>query len=349
VNITAQPLKTRDAWIDALRCLAAFLVIIDHNAVGLDDFGAIPTSDWMIANVLKTFSKAAVPLFLMISGYLLLPINIDALQFYRTRLKRIAVPWLFWSAVYLWVRRLFESQQISLLSMARLVWIGEVYYHMWFMYVLLGVYLSLPFISKMLMEADSRQTQLGYLFLSFWVITQSIVPLLSGVLRQSTGFEFTPSLLYYLPLFTGYTGFVFLGSVLGHAKLTSARLWLSGALLVLSLCVTAVVNYCRASGIHAVDALFLGHPPNGIIMCASAFYLSRCLVIQSSFVKTMATCSFGVYLIHPLIMNGLVYATRFEYLATPLCIPVRAFIVWFLSALSVWLLMKVPLLRNVVS
>lgn len=89
----------RIVWVDVLRFLAIFMVICIHCA---DPFNVSPEARsnpefnfW--GSIYGSFLRPCVPLFVMITGLLLLPVNMPIQSFYKKRLLRIAVPFLVWS------------------------------------------------------------------------------------------------------------------------------------------------------------------------------------------------------------------------------------------------------------
>ncbi len=58
-------------WIDNLRAVACIMVVMIHSTTYYVTRGAqVGELNWDIANVLNSASRACVPLFFMISGYL---------------------------------------------------------------------------------------------------------------------------------------------------------------------------------------------------------------------------------------------------------------------------------------
>ena len=144
------------SFVDLLKASAIALVLLDHNCGFAGKLEEYSLGQWIYADLLKTLSKPAVPLFLMCMGFTLVKPIEDTFQFYKKRLRRIAIPFLFWCIVYLQVRIHLEGNQISLLSSIRSIWAGEIYYHMWFMYILFAAYITIPFLGSSLNRVGSR-------------------------------------------------------------------------------------------------------------------------------------------------------------------------------------------------
>ena len=96
---TNQSLNSRGshiAWVDFLRILACFLVVLAHCC---DPFvGSFDGSfNFKSAVFWGSLVRPCVPLFAMISGVLLFPVTLEMGAFYSRRLKRVLVPLIVWS------------------------------------------------------------------------------------------------------------------------------------------------------------------------------------------------------------------------------------------------------------
>ena len=130
--------------IDFMRIVAAFAVVVIHVSSYYlkNDFTQY---SWMFANFFNAFSRWSVPLFIMISGALLISDksfqNVDL--FFKKRLNRILLPLVFWSVIFtlfsIYVYDFFSIKDIF----ARL-YIGEPYYHLWYLFLILGIYFVTP-------------------------------------------------------------------------------------------------------------------------------------------------------------------------------------------------------------
>ena len=101
-NITMATNTSNTIWLDNLRMKATFMVVLLHVAApGLYQFNKIPDSWWFICNVFDALVRACVPIFVMISGALILNKDYDLKDFLQKRLLRVVIPFIAWTFIYM--------------------------------------------------------------------------------------------------------------------------------------------------------------------------------------------------------------------------------------------------------
>jgi len=128
-------------WIDNLRAVACLMVIVIHTTTWyITGPMAVTGPSWDVANLLNSASRVCVPLFFMISGYLFF----GERSAQGRHLLRIVLCLLFYSAVALayitWLTPISEGR--SLLKLLQ----KPVFYHLWFFFAIIGIYLLSPLI-----------------------------------------------------------------------------------------------------------------------------------------------------------------------------------------------------------
>lgn len=177
--------KERIAWVDLLKIIACFLVVFSHNC---DPYVAVFDSDrsTFLAGVFSgSLTRSSVPLFVMMTGVLLLPTTRTMSQFYRRRIGRILPPLIFWSAALpllycLYINRIplstnpaINPADYTLFETLRraVTFIFNFNYTttpLWYLYMLIGLYLIIPLLNAWLVQATRKELRL---FLSVWFIT----------------------------------------------------------------------------------------------------------------------------------------------------------------------------------
>lgn len=289
-------------WLDNSRIVAILAVVVLHAAVSPVVDTAFGSADWWAGNLINAFSRWCVPVFVMISGALLLaPGKIeDARTFYRKRIARILVPFVFWSAFYLlWVfaKGSLKGNPPSAAALLHRIAIGEPYYHLWFLYMLVPLYLVTPLLRKLVVRT-TRQQLMGMTAVAFTLAAANAI---DARITPRSGTFFPAWFLSYVPYF-----------VLGHLIATApsgptrAKLW--GTLLISGL-LTAVGCHALTSraglqtGLYFYDYLSLTVIP----MAASCLYLLKSAhrTLAGRHTRQVSALTMGVYLIHPLCIEVL--------------------------------------------
>lgn len=334
-------------WINNLRILAMFLVVILHTTSPmLMAYGKVPDNYWLIADFYNALSRFGVPVFVMITGALLLNREYELGDFLKRRLWRIIPPFLFWSLVY--VAYAWYNEDITFTANA---WLNTkivlhqlkygASYHLWYVYMLIGLYFIIPILSKFIRNAPERLIEY---FLLLWLIVM--------IINQPYLIRYNPQIdLHYI---TGYIGYLVLGYYLANKKLPAwLNVWWFGIMFLLSLFIIIVGSYLSCQYYKVLTTLFYEPlSPSIVLLSASIFMVFRLSKVKLStpFKKILNFAggyTYGIYLSHALILNIIGdpdYHLHIDYtLCTPfISIPLTALICYSLSLLLVWLLSKLP-------
>ena len=168
--------------VDLIRTVAIILVILLHAAIEPHPIVNIVTQEevvrWLASNVYNSLARPSVPLFVMLTGVLLLqPSKVDEplSVFFRKRLRRIGLPVVFWGVTYFAWRFFVNGEALTASSILQGVLTGP-YMHFWYIYVLIGLYLITPVLRVLLAHAGWKI--LKY-FLLIWFVGTAVVPLLT--------------------------------------------------------------------------------------------------------------------------------------------------------------------------
>ena len=333
------------AYFDVIRACAIIAVVVTHVVMGVQHL--VTKSDslaWWIINVYTVFARPAVPLFIMVSGALLLDVRKteNAATFYRKRALRVLVPFVLWSMVYLLLRKYVQHEEMSWPDFIVKLITAPVYLHLWFVYTLLGVYLITPILRVLLRRLDP--SAMRYLLIA-WFVLFVFSPFFAQVFQFETIFGF--------PAFLGYVGYFVLGFYL-HSQMAplNARKGLFGALVIgLATC------WLNALSPEKRDLWNDYFSPNTVLMslCIFCFFRSsQCILSGTTLVKRcvnlLSDYSFGIYFIHIIILEALASGKLFFTFNAlsfhPLLgIPLVTFVTLLISLTLLWTMRKIPVVK----
>ena len=165
--------ENRVVWVDWLRVAACFMVIVVHATepfyLGGEGSQILTEADAFWSSLFDCLVRACVPLFIVASSYLQFPLHYSSGQFFKRRAVRVLVPFLLWSAIYAlaWGE---PAQNFKNLLFNFNYSAG----HLWFVYMLIGVYLLMPLLSPWAERVGKRELQV---YLGIWVFT-TLIPII---------------------------------------------------------------------------------------------------------------------------------------------------------------------------
>lgn len=282
---------TRIAYLDVARVIACLMVIIQHS----------PNVEAGVSSVLQSaigfLTYPCVPLFFMVSGALLLPVDeLSISEFSKRRMRKILFPTLFWTFFYLGVK-IYDGIPISLINFLSIPFSAQGSGILWFMYVLVGLYLVAPMISPWLKCAARKDIEI---FLFLWGMTLMYTHI-EHFLYIAPG---NINALYY---FAGYLGYFVLGYYLHRYFRGGGSLLISVLLLVVPI---GIYGFCKLKG---MEFTFDAYPSALTASMSIAWFLGirnimERLKIKSSILTEMSNLSFGVYLMHIFILVNIAWA-----------------------------------------
>lgn len=351
------PGERRDVSVDVIRAYAIVLVVLTHVVAPYTvRFTSSSDISWWIENMVTSVSRPCIPLFVMLSGLLLLsPRKNERLGlFFKKRFAKVVIPFIAWAIIYFLWRHFYLMQSVSFTQALREIVGGPVYFHFWFIYMLLGLYLATPILRSYVRHADKYNL---YYLVALWFFFLTIKPLLRKTFQDL-------ELPVDLPVASGYVGYFVAGHVLARVRLSSrTAAWLF--LLMLGLAgLTALGTFLLISEAHGAvntslyDYLF----PNVILMSGAAFLALRSVNYEKIFARTtfckkmvdvLSRASLGIYLLHPVVIHLLAKGTFGVKISAiswhPLIgIPMSLVLVVGLSTAIIVTLQRIPLVKRVV-
>ncbi|GAB6988191.1 acyltransferase [Paenibacillus pini] len=304
----------RVIFIDILRILSIIAVIILHYTADLltrtNDFN---TTSWWISNFFNSISRFAVPVFFMISGSMILRVEVTSYRhFYVKKVLPLIISLVSWSFIYAIYKQYFILKSNMgifdfLLHFAYGLVSDRNYIHLWFLYAIIAIYITVPLISK-LVKACSEKDLRYYLIL--WFMISVVYKLISDIVFRITS-EYISVPIANIPLFMGYLGYFILGYYLYNYSISMKAKNLFYNLGMISLFVTPVATYFASLYNGTLDEMFYGnYSITTFFMAIGAFIFFKeketALSEQINYkvkkiISSISKASFSIYLIHLLV------------------------------------------------
>lgn len=195
-------------WMGWLRVIAMLMVCLCHAGDPLAAFGSPGERIW--SEIYGSFVRPCVPLFVMLTGALLLPTRESFGGIFAKRIRRVLLPFIVWSAVYAALPWLLHTCGLAEETIQRVCFpfaaplhtdaasIGRTLFlsifqfnqyavPLWYIYLLIGLYLFMPILSAWLTTATTRAK---VTFLALWAAALALWDwplLLEALLNTSWG------------------------------------------------------------------------------------------------------------------------------------------------------------------
>ena len=369
-------------WVDFLRVIACFLVVFSHCC---DPFVAQFDSDkstFLTGVFSGSLVRCCVPLFVMMSGVLLFPVNMTMTEFYKKRIKRIVIPLIFWSIVlpllyFIYLNATDFSTKNPLIAPENFT-IGATLTKMstfifnfnfdttplWYLYMLVGLYFIIPIFGVWMNQASRKELKL---FLYVWGISlllpymKMVAPLLGyagnwgnmEILGRCDWNAF--GTFYYV---SGFIGYLVLAYYLVKYPLT----WSWNKMLAITIPMFVVGYLITSYGYLITQNFFPGNYAyleivwlfagiNVFMMTFPVFVIVQKMKMPSSAsMSRLASLTFGIYLCHFVIVQ-MAYDLLggITWLPTVLKIVGIALTAFFTSYLVVWIMSRFKLTRRMIA
>lgn len=298
---------SRKTFLDFLRIIACFLVIVNHTCEPIFSMQKNTNLTWFISITYFFICKIAVPIFIMISGYLLLGKN-DTWKKCFQRISRIVLALFSCAVVYSVFNNVLNYPNISALNIITDIF---SFYRktpsmaLWYLYTYMGLLLMLPFLQKM----NSAMTKKDYHI--FFAISGTFTALFPILTQYNNLISYNKDFL--IPLFNGCICMLFLGQYLARFGIKKSKV---GFIAAFVLFVTAValnvfltyLEFIKTSG----EYMFFDNIQLLPILIESicVFYMASFIKFSdkiSSVISYIGACTFGIYLMSDLLIRCFSY------------------------------------------
>lgn len=354
--------KSRLLYPDSLKIIAIFGVIIIHTTAVMLGSYSVSSWKWQVTNIFSSLVRFSVPVFFMASGIFFLDPakDITIRKIYTKYIPRLIVALIFWGIayeVYLVILSWMKTQVLHpsfLIAGLIKVATGHGHFHLYFIYLIVGLYVITPILRVFIKHATRQQIE--YFLLLFFLFS-GFFPLL---------FTFPPfsrfsSLILQMRInvVCGYVGYFVAGyyfDTFSFQKRTTKLIYILG----ISAGIMTLMGTFFLSDEHGklVSILYEGLSPNVMLMSFAVFlFVKNCLANgikskkQTKQIAVLSKCTFGIYLIHDFFnitfkqIEKLYNIHLMDY--NPLItIPIYTLVVFLLSLGITAILLKIPVVNK---
>ncbi len=300
--------RQRNKALDRIRVIATAAVVMIHVSSGFVSGYAPGSLGFLWGNIFDSLSQVAVPLFIMLSGALLLDEEkeISVRQLLGKRLPQIVLLLIVWSAIYAVryevIAPLLSGNRISIRSFVDELVTGH--YHLWYLYLQIGLYLSVPFLRKIVCRKNEK---LVLLFLAVSLSMQFALPIMRSVFTHwGIDLDAINSLQeFVLGFFNVQFTYFLAGWYLVHVGIPQKkhRLLFYGAAPV---CALIVIVYVHITGNYingySIDSIPVYIYAAGVFLWLYYGGKDQC---SGKFLSLLSKSTFGIYIVHIFVMNAL--------------------------------------------
>lgn len=335
----AQKGRSRIAWIEWLRAAGCVAIVALHvyvslvNAVGVEALGATRVCVEGVLTVALT--RWAVPCFLMVSGMLLLDParTVDARRIW-SYVQRMLFVLATFGLLFCLIESVYDHGGLSLAVVGEAIWhllTGRSWDHLWYVYAMLALYLVTPLLRRLVAHVSLAALGWGLGVAYLLVLVLPTVLWTRGI-SVSIPFNVVPACFYYV-----------LGWWVQQRLRLGWPVWMAGLASLVALVVTAAFGLDMLS----LPEFCLVVPWSVLVLLLFREYATA-PIEEHAVAATLASCSFGIYVVHPLFLHVI------THLIDPLMLPVGlyelgAFAVALAgSVVTIALLRRIPTVRRYV-
>ncbi len=351
----SRPSEINTSSVDIIRVVAIFLVVFLH-ATSFPykipgDITSTVVSNWWTVDIYGGIGPIGLPLFVMLSGALLLDsskVDEPLGAFFKKRFARIGLPMIFWTLFYFGYDYFIWGDALTTNFVLQGAF-GGSYFHLWFLYLLVGLYLVTPVLRVIVSHIE--WSKFKYLIVLWFIGTVSI-PLISTF----GAFAYNPVMF----LFTGWVGYFILGSFLKDVKVKHS--WLLVAAVVFGVSFSIVGTYLTTFLYgEAYSGFFHESLSFNIIIASVAMFLLLSTIpkgrIQNGhktlnrLINWISQNTLPIYLFHIIVLESLEYGflgleISIKTLNPVLAIPLLALLTFTITSAIIYPLKKIPYIKN---
>lgn len=334
--------SNRFLWADVIRIVAIFLVLAAHLSY-------LPAKISSISDVVYlsyyAITKTCIPLFVMLSGALILPKKETMSRFYKKRLNRLLGPWLLWSTFFLFFQRDYLPLVHDIPSFLK-AFIATME-SFWFLPMIFALYILTPAIRIFVQNTTAKQIMFVVIL---WFLVVSLLPYQHDSMAFPRAVD--DGLLRQFINFSGYYLLGYLLAIKMHLKK-----WKIAIMLFLVGLFWFAISFFNSGTVISRAYLFDYISP-GVAILSAALFIAIVKTTNSigknsnplaiSVVGKVSSASLGVYFVHGFVWYILHNILQFRNYPLPVGF-FTTIVLFIICLVTILILQKIPFLGKYVS
>lgn len=347
-------MNNRLTYIDILKSISIIGVVFIHVCC-LNFFKVTPGEyEFKIYNIYDSCFRWCVPIFVMCSGMSFLDVNnekITTKNIFKKYIFKLLTVIVFWGTVYFLFSAYLNNDSINIKDIIRCIMTGNVNYHLWFLFMLVGLYIIAPIVRIYVGHATRKNIEY---FLVISIIFTSILPLICNV--ESVGNLLNPlikALMIKMP--TGYILYFVLGYYLKKYEIKKSFKNIIYILAIFSLLLTIIITQKLSLEFNTLKVEMYEYLNINVLIMSIAIiifvkskynnYLFKEKTKQTFY--KLSKYSFGVYLVHDIFLKILSKYNFLPNFINPILgVPIIVIIILTLSLIVTISINKIPYINK---
>lgn len=344
-------LKNRKYYLDLIRITATYAIIILHVTSKFIGGGYKP-----VLIIWDGCVRWAVPSFVMISGALFLNPDkqVTIGKLWKKNILRMFSSFIFWTAVYV----LFEWFVFGLDLHSCKMYLITGYWHMWFLWMIMGQYMITPFIRQIIKVPELiRYYLVIFLFVAVLIPTlrYMIIPYTSIAGRAGVSKIFGNIDTMSLEFFLGFTGYFILGYYFDTITLSKTKqrmiLLLGVFSFAVGICANEYLTLFRGAKTPFDSAFSITSLLQAVFIFNIFKYHNEWAnkKILRKIITSLSACSFGIYMVHILIRELLeeyLSLNAVSFHMPVIIVPLLSLLIFLTGYIVSFTIHKIPILKE---
>lgn len=343
-------MKKRIIYIDLIKIIAMLGPILIHVTSQVYNDCSVYSNRFFALSMFNSLGRCGVNLFVMCTGVLLLGNKeLTKRKIFSKYIPRFLLSFIIFNFIYSLVYNNFDF------TYTFINWYKKINSsHLWYLIMIMVLYMMIPILNIFINNAKGNDIKyfliLAFIFQSCIFFIQKI-EILSWISRYYNHFN--------LPVVSGYVGYLILGYYLNKYEISNKTKKSIILIGLISLMVLVFGNIVYSRYIGTANNFFSHNfTPFVVFYSMSIFIIVKDLYAKFKnkinskqfIIAKISNCTFGIYLIHMLIIKGLNYynLTALNYNAF-IFVPIASLIVYIVSMLGVMMLKRIPILKEFIT